>query len=617
MRKNNPLIQNLFLIVKEYGFWILMFAIQKPIFLCLNYEKGTSFLDFLQVIWHGLKLDFCTSAYFCFIPIIICLVNGLKTLPINKILRIYNIVLGVFISIIFAVDSVLFSYWGFHLDATLIFYLNDTKDATNSVTFFDVVRFVLILVPYLLLLLFINNKIFSNIEIVFQKIKAKVVNALVLIILLPVFFVFTRGGVSTATANVGMVYYSQNQLLNLSAINPTFSLMYSMTKREDFSKEYIYMDTEECKTLFDDLYYVEKDTTINVLNTQNPNIVIILLESLSANAVSGVGGENSTVDNKEITPGLNQLAKEGIVFSNCYANAMRTDRGIVSVLTGFLAQPTTSIIKYPNKTRSLPTLARVLSNKGYSTSMLYGGDINFANMRSYFISSGYQDIVSDSDFPIKQKLSKWGVNDEITFDYLFKDIKKQTPDKKFFKTFLTLSSHEPFDVNMHRFKDPYVNSIAYTDSCLFDFISKLKTTPQWKNTLVIVVADHGYKYPKGTNEGDRKRYNIPMLWLGGAVEKHLEITRFVNQTDIPATLLRQMNIDSKDFVYSRNIFNPYTKDYALFVYNNGFCFMDTNGYTQFDCNANKVVSDKHQQTKSQTKKGQAILQTLYRDISKR
>ncbi|MEE3413163.1 MAG: sulfatase-like hydrolase/transferase, partial [Bacteroidales bacterium] len=465
MRKNNPLIQNLFLIVKEYGFWILMFAIQKPIFLCLNYEKGTSFLDFLQVIWHGLKLDFCTSAYFCFIPIIICLVNGLKTLPINKILRIYNIVLGVLISIIFAVDCVLFSYWGFHLDATLIFYLNDTKDATNSVTFFDVVRFVLILVPYLLLLLFINNKIFSNIEIVFQKVKAKVVNALVLLILLPVFFVFTRGGVSTATANVGMVYYSQNQLLNLSAINPTFSLMYSMTKREDFSKEYIYMDTEECKTLFDDLYYVEKDTTINVLNTQNPNIVIILWESLSANAVGGVGGENSTVDNKEITPGLNQLTKEGIVFSNCYANAMRTDRGIVSVLTGFLAQPTTSIIKYPNKTRSLPTLARVLSYKGYSTSMLYGGDINFANMRSYFISSGYQDIVSDSDFPIKQKLSKWGVNDEITFDYLFKDIKQQPSDKKFFKTFLTLSSHEPFDVNMHRFKDPYVNSIAYTDSC--------------------------------------------------------------------------------------------------------------------------------------------------------
>lgn len=617
MQDRKPLLQNILVIAKEYLFWILMFALQKPIFLLFHYEKGVRFVDFLQVIWHGLKLDFCTAAYFCFIPVIICIINIFKSLPFHRIIKVYNIVLGVIVSLVFAIDCVLFSYWGFRLDATFAFYLNDAKDAANSVTFLDFVYFVLILVPYLLFLLFVNQKIFLNKEIVFRSIKTKLVNLLVLLILLPVFFVFTRGGVSTATANVGMVYYSPKQLLNLSAINPVFSLMYSMTKREDFSKEYIYMDKDECKALFDELYYVEKDTTIQVLNTQKPNIVIILWESLSANAVGGVGGENSVMDSHEITPGFNKLAKEGIVFSNCYANAMRTDRGIVSVLTGFLAQPTTSIIKYPSKTRSLPTLAKALSSKGYSTSMLYGGDINFANMRSYFVSSGYQKIVSDSDFPIKQKLSKWGVNDEITFDYLLKDIENHNFSQPFFKTFLTLSSHEPFDVNMHRFKDPYVNSIAYTDSCLFDFVARLKTSPQWKNTLVIVVADHGYKYPKGTKEGDRKRYNIPMLWIGGAVEKHLEVKRFVNQTDIPATLLRQMNMDSKDFVYSRNVFNPYTSDYALFVYNNGFCFMDNDGYTTFDCNANKVVSKEHSKTESQTNKGQAILQTLYRDISKR
>ena len=617
MQKNNPLLQNLFLIIKEYIFWILLFVIQKPVFLLFNFEKGTRFWDFLQVIWHGLKLDCCTAAYFCFIPILLCLINIFKNLPLAKIIRVYNIVLGVLVSIVFAVDCVLFSYWGFRIDATLLFYLNDTKDATNSVTFLDIVHFLLIIVPYILFVVFVNHKIFIGNKIVFHKIKAKVVNALVLIILLPIFFILTRGGVSTATANVGMVYYSQNQLFNLSAINPTFSLMYSMTKTEDFSKEYIYMSNEECKTLFDRLYYVEKDTTINVLNTPKPNVVIILWESLSANAVGGVGGDNAIVDNKEITPGLNQLAKEGVVFSNCYSNGMRTDRGIVSVLTGFLAQPTTSIIKYPSKTRSLPTLAKVFSKNGYSTSMLYGGDINFANMRSYFISSGYQNIVSDSDFPIKQKLSKWGVNDEITFRYLLEDIKKQDNGQKFFKTFLTLSSHEPFDVGMKRFKDKYVNSIAYSDSCLFDFIQKLKETEQWKSTLVIIVADHGYRYPYGTSEGDRKRYNIPMIWLGGAVKQHLEVSRFVNQTDIPATLLKQMNIESKDFVYSRNVFNPYTLNYAFYVYNNGFCFMDSDGYTQFDCNANRVVNEKHQKTKSQTKKGQALLQTLYRDISKR
>lgn len=613
MQDKKTLLQNLFLIIKVYAFWILAFLIQKPVFMLFNYEKGVSFLDFIQVIWYGLKLDFCFAAYFCFIPILLCLVNVFFSLNLSKIIKVYNIVFSIVVALIFAVDCVLFGYWGFRMDATLFFYLKDGKDATSSVTFIDVVHFLIILLPYLLALLYINKLLFRLKNIAVENIKTKLVNTLLLIILLPLFFVFTRGGISTATANVGMVYYSQNQFLNLSAINPAFSLMYSLTKREDFSKQYLYMSKEECKTIFEQLLYTEKDTTINVLNTQTPDVLIILWESLSANAVLGMGNEYSKVDNKEITPGLNTLEKESLVFTNCYANAMRTDRGIVSVLSGFLAQPTTSIIKYPNKTRSLPSLAKVFSQKNYSTSMLYGGDINFANMRSFFVSSGYEKIISSDDFPIKQKLSKWGVNDENTFNYLLKDIQKEK--QRYFKTFLTLSSHEPFDVSTKRFKEGYINSLAYTDSCLFDFIRQLKQTPQWNNLLVIIVADHGYKYPYGISESDKRKYHIPMLWLGGALKEKGEIKRFANQTDIPATLLKQINIDSKDFTYSRNILNPYTSNYAFFVYNNGFCFMDTTGYTTFDCNADKIISPQGEET--QAKKGQALLQTLYRDISNR
>lgn len=613
MQNKKTLLQNLSLIIKVYVFWILAFLIQKPVFMLFNYEKGVSFLDFIQVIWHGLKLDFCFAAYFCFIPVLLCLVNVFLSFNLSKTIKIYNIVFVFAIAIIFAVDCVLFGYWGFRMDATLLFYLKDGKDAVSSVTFMDVIHFLIILLPYTLLLLYTNKLLFKSKNIIIKKIKTKVVNCLILAILLPLFFIFTRGGVSTATANVGMVYYSQNQFLNLSAINPAFSLMYSMTKREDFSKEYIYMSEEECKNTFEQLLYTKKDTTINVLNTQKPDILIILWESLSANAILGLGNEYALSDNKEITPGLNKLKKESLVFTNCYANAMRTDRGIVSVLSGFLAQPTTSIIKYPNKTRSLPSLAKALSQKNYSTSMLYGGDINFANMRSFFVSSGYEKIISSDDFPIKQKLSKWGVNDENTFNYLLKDIQKEK--HRYFKTFLTLSSHEPFDVSCKRFKEGYINSLAYTDSCLFDFVQQLKQTPQWNNLLVIVIADHGYKYPYGISESDKRKYHIPMLWFGGALKENGEIKRYVNQTDIAVTLLKQINIDSKDFTYSRNIFNPYTSDYAFFVYNNGFCFIDSTGYTTFDCNANKIISPQGQE--KQAKKGQALLQTLYRDISNR
>ncbi|MBQ9311953.1 MAG: LTA synthase family protein [Bacteroidales bacterium] len=615
MKKQNNILKYLCLIIKIYVFWMVIFAVQKPVFMLFNHQNGISFFDYIQVILHGVKLDFCFTAYLLFIPIIVLMLSLFINLNLKKIIWVYHIIISVLLSIIFSVDCILFSYWGFRMDATLVFYLKDAKDAASSVTFKDVVEFILILVPHLFVCLFAYKKWIINYITIDNHSKYKILHSIILLVLLPIFFIFTRGGLSTATANIGMVYYSTNQFLNLSAINPAFSLLSSWTKKEDFSKEYQYMPQQEADDLFSELYFQTSQDTEYILNTQSPDILIILLESFSANAISCVGGEDGIFENKEVTPNINNLAKESLVFTNCYANAMRTDRGIVSVLTGFLAQPTMSIIKYPEKTRSLPTLAKVFSKKGYNTSMLYGGDINFANMRSYFVSSLYKDIVSLNDFSLKHRLSKWGVNDETTFDYLFQYIQKQDTNHRYFKTFLTLSSHEPFDVSMKKFSHPYLNSVTYTDSCLGSFINKIKSLPQWKNLLIILVADHGFAYPNGTKDYERKKYHIPMIWTGGALKTHKQITRYVNQTDIPATLLQQMNISSKDFVYSRNVLSPHTPNFAYYVFNNGFCLQDSLGYIIYDCNANYIIEGEDKNQKE--KKGKAVLQKLYRDIEKK
>lgn len=600
MQRQKNILHHLILVLSIYGFWIVMFAIQKPIFMLFNYQDGLSIADFFDVILHGLKLDFCFAAYIVAIPLLLIIIHGIVAFNLRKILFIYHIIFSILISVIFAIDCILFSYWGFRMDATLIFYLKDFKDATTSITLKDCLNFLLILLPYSLLLIFSFKVLIFSSAVLFEQSKRKILHTITFVLLLPLCFICTRGGVSTATANIGMVYYSTNQFLNLSAINPAFSLFSSMLKKEDFSKEYQYMKQEKAESLFKQMYSQSPSTT-SILNTNTPDVLIILLESFSANV-------------KE-TPTLNALAEEGVAFENCYANAMRTDRGIVSTLTGFLAQPTMSIIKYPQKTRSLPSLAKVFYGKGYKTSMLYGGDINFANMRSFFVSSLYQDIVSIDAFPLKHRLSKWGVNDETTFEYLYNDIKNQDLNQRYFKTFLTLSSHEPFDVNMHRYTSPYVNSVAYTDSCLGSFIKKVKTLPQWNNLLIVLVADHGFAYPKGTKDFERNKYRIPMIWLGGAVEETMKVKRFVNQTDIPATLLAQIGEQSKDFVYSRNVLSDETKDFAFYVFNNGFCFMDSTGFVTYDCNANYQIAGQKDEEKIQ--KGKAILQMLYRDIEKR
>ena len=80
----------------------------------------------------------------------------------------------------------------------------------------------------------------------------------------------------------------------------------------------------------------------------------------------------------------------------------------------------------------------------------------------------------------------------------------------------------------------YPNSVAFTDSCIGNFIDKLKELPVWKNTLVIFVSDHGYPYPKDVVNYEPRRYHIPMLWVGGAVKEPVVIDKLANQTDLAA-----------------------------------------------------------------------------------
>ena len=428
-------------------------------------------------------------------------------------------------------------------------------------------------------------------------------------------FIPIRGGVTTSTANVGMVYFSDNQFLNHSAINPCFSLLSSISKQQDFAEQFNFYPEEERAQIMQEIRPEQMIPTDvarrELLTTTRPNILLIILESFSANTISVTGGE------KEVTPNLNRLSEEGVLFTNMYANSFRTDRGLVSILNGYLAQPTTSIMKYPAKSQTLPSLAHSLGKEGYTSDMLYGGDINFTNMQSYFFGSGYSRIVSDKDFPITERLSKWGANDDVTFDYLLQDMKnRDTGGARWMTTFLTLSSHEPFEVPYHRLEHLYLNSVAFTDSCLGNFIDQLKVLPIWKDLLVIMVADHGFRYPDTLKDYEPSRYHIPMLWIGGAIKNPARIEAYCNQTDLVSTLLGQLEIPHDEFVFSRDILSSNPPKYAFYTYNNGFGLVDSTDYVAYDNESNRVLM-KSESSENLLRKGKALLQTLYDDLGGR
>ena len=605
--------------------WLPLLAVQKPVFLLYHHAlaSGCSLSDYLKVITHGLLLDCTMAGYLTALPLLMTLVSiWLPGTFYKKLLKGYFGIMAVLIAAIFSVDVALYGYWGFRLDATLFFYLQSPKDAMASVPLGQFFAQLGMFVVYASGIYWVLKKcivpLFPETQV-----RKRLSGSLVILLSGGILFIPIRGGVSTSTANVGMVYFSQNQFLNHSAINPCFSLIASLSKQQDFAAQFNFFPEEERKEVMETLsssprtgYGNEEDSMKpqTLLNTSRPNILIILMESFSANAVGAVGGDSV------ITPNLNRLSREGVLFTNMYANSFRTDRGIVSVLNGYLAQPTTSIMKYPAKSQTLPSIAKSLTNEGYIANMLYGGDINFTNMQSYFFGSGYSRITADRDFPITSRLSKWGANDDITFRYLYEDIKSRDNQAPWLTTFLTLSSHEPFEVPYHRLDEMglYPNSVAFTDSCIGHFIEKLKELPVWKNTLVIFVSDHGYPYPKDVTGYEPRRYHIPMLWIGGAVKEPVVIDKLANQTDLAATLLNQLEIDHDAFTFSRNILSPDYPEYAFYTYSNGFGFIDSTGISVYDNEGKKtLIETPREGSDLRLRKGKALLQTLYDDLGNR
>ena len=593
---------------------LLIFILQKPLFMLYNgaIEKGFGFTDFLHVMVHGASLDAATAGYLTAFPFLLVLISiWFRKFPLKKILYGYYILAAALISIIFVVDMALYTFWGFKLDASVFLYIDSPKEALASVS----VGFILLRVLAILLLIALNSWVLLKITpSVLNATRKRIAGTAGMLLLGGVLFIIIRGGVTESTSNIGQVYFSNEPFLNHSAVNPDFSLLSSMGKSQDFASEFNFFDEEKRAALFDGLYpTTDGDSIIQVLNTKRPNILIILMEGFGGAFVEPLGGL------PDVTPHFNRLSKEGVFFTNCYANSFRTDRGTVCTFSGYLGLPTASVMKIPAKSRTLPAIAEGLSKAGYKTDFLYGGDINFTNMKSYLLSTGYQRLTANTDFSLAEQTSNaWGVNDDITFEYLYNQLRNRKEEGPWHTAFLTLSSHEPFEVPYHRLEDKIPNAFAYTDECLGKFIDRLKQTPAWKDLLVICLPDHGFYYPREGSNAMPRFYHIPLLWLGGAVKQPMQVDKIMNQTDLAATLLGQLGLEHTAFTFSRNVLgSDYKYPFAFYSFNNGFSFRDSTGVTVFDNNSGSILFDEPEADESRLDKGKAILQTVYDDLGNR
>lgn len=598
-------------------FWLLSFQLFRLLFLGYHYQKALNIGGSLigQSIWHGMRMDISFASYILVIPTLLIAFTGNNWNWYLKLMRGYSISISILMATLVVIDLELFKAWGFRIDSSSLHYLKTPNEAFASMAAAPVVPLTLLLIILSVILIKCLVRIGYRSIPFFNKVHLTL-NFVLFVFLTACLIIPIRGGLQQIPMNESNAYFSNKSFANFAAINVPWNYASSVIN-SSYSKlnPYITMEENRAEEIVANLNVASSEYEQLIRNAEKPNVVIIIWESFTAKVVRGLGGVPS------VTPQFDQLAEQGILFRNIYASGNRSDKGMVAILSGYPSQPIPSIIKIPTKTASLPSLPKSLKQHGYFTSFYYGGETEFANMKSYFLQQGFDRITDKHSFEKADMNSKWGAHDHVVFNRLLTDLDQQR--QPFFSTIFTLSSHEPFEVPVKKAipgndtEHLFMNAHHYTDSALGDFIRKAMTRSWWSNTLVVIIADHGHPLPEKP-AGKLNEFHIPMLWLGGVLEKRsITIDTLASQTDLASTLLHQLDLKADEFTWSNDILKKNRTPFAYFAFNNGMAWVKPNGFMVQENVGRNLIEQGGIHSRHEVEKARAYLQASFADYLKR
>ena len=615
------MLKSLIFFIRFFVFWLIFFFLDRLIFIitAIKTLPDNKLLETAAVFYHGLRLDLAMAAYMVIIPLLYftVLLFGHPRKIEFQWLKLYNKVIVVIFSIIGVINFNIYREWGSKVNAKAVeFVVTTPNEAIASSASSPIVFSLFILAVLIACGLLLNNLITSaKFTVYAAPLWAKIIFSLYLG---GCVFLAIRGGLGVAPNNQSMAYYSDDQILNNAAVNTEWNLISSLLKSFKSGRNlYEYYPEGEATAQVNQLYSVQKDSTTSILKTSRPNVVVIIMESFTSDLTKTLGNETG------ITPNFDSIARHGVLFSKIYATGNRTDKGIIGTLAGYPSLAAESIVKWPEKMERIPALSQVFLKNGYHTSFFYGGQSEFDNFKAFVLSHGYQTLTDKKKFRTEDMNSKWGAYDGVVFNRQLQDL--NTAKEPFFSTHMTLTNHEPFEVpgaykfgksdNVQKFK----STAFYTDSCLNNFISKAKKQKWYKNTLFILVADHGHILPKGRDQiYIPERYHIPLLFFGDVIKEEYRgkvFDQVGSQVDIASTLLHQVRMDAKPFTWSKNLLNPTTKSFAYFSWDNGIGFIDNKQCVTFDNVGRMCLYNNHpgdaENTKQLIKNAKSYLQLAY------
>lgn len=379
-------------------------------------------------------------------------------------------------------------------------------------------------------------------------------------------------------ANVDQMAFSKNAYANELSGNGVFSFSAAARRNElDYDKFYKTMPQAEALSVLKSVGVVRKTTSAMMAvqshekltsaqaskMTEAPNyamgsfkrrpknVVLISVESLSADYLGTYGNQEN------LTPYLDQLAKESLVFDKVFATGTRTVRGLDALSIAIPPIPGQAIVHRPN-TDHLATIGELLEIKGYSTFFIYGGYGVFDSMNKYFRGNDYQ-VVDRTDFDKAtiQSENVWGVDDESLFNNSLRILDQNVQSHRpFFAHIMTTSNHRPYTYPQNKIDLPQGNrrgAVKYTDYAIGQFMAQAKSKPWFKDTLFVIVADHCASVA-GKTKLPVAKYHIPLFFYAPDLLPAGHYTRMASQIDIVPTLLDLLGTADAQHFYGQSMF---------------------------------------------------------------
>ena len=587
---------------------LLFFFFQRLLFVIYYFSdlQEAGFSSVFYIPYKALSLDFSAAAYMLSIPFIL----GLPLFFIaNKTwIKWYNIFILVIVCFIFLVSALIHSgelmvyqEWKTKL-STRVFLHFETPDevartASNTYTIFFVL-FLIIQAAFFWLVYFYWFKR-NQIKNYATSLGWKLIHFFSVLISGAAFIIILlRGGIGQIPISLKAGYFSNQHILNDLCINSTWHFMHDwyLYLNFDLDEYFDVIPQDQVEKEMKLLMAADPDKHIEILEKKKVNLIFIVLEGWSAQMLVPGGAD------KSIAPNFNKAINEGVYFSNVYATSWTSEVGHASIFSGYPAIPKVKISQMPNKVRQMASLTNILDN--YYAHHHFGGDFTYGNIGGYLLDAGFDEITDENQMSELEPKGKLGIHDEATFPFFLERILKAK--QPFIYGLFTQSTHAPFDFpgneDQHLNElDAYEHAVTYADIQIGKFLKAIKKSPLYKNTLVVLISDHGRINNTNTNPYSEKMFHIPVLFWGGVLKdeaKGMQIDKLGSQIDVVKTLLMQMDKNTDGFFWSKDLLNPTSAEFALHTCINGYGWVDKNGHFAFNM-ADEIILENSYKTQEE------------------